>query len=79
MNYYAHTAEDEEGKPLPESSGKWQLLSAHLSNVARLAKEFAIAFGLGVEAELAGLLRGSPYDPPTGTGTPVALPQDTAS
>jgi len=29
---YAHTAEDAEGKRLPECSGKWQLLSDHLRN-----------------------------------------------
>jgi len=56
MKFYAHTAEDENGKPLPESSGKWQLLSAHLRNVARLARQFAMPFDLGDEAELAGLL-----------------------
>lgn len=32
--YYAHTAEDEHGRPLPPRSGKWQLLSEHLRNVA---------------------------------------------
>jgi len=37
MNYYAHTAEDENGDRLPESSGKWQPLSVHQSNVADLA------------------------------------------
>ena len=56
VNYYAHTAEDEEGKPLPEDSGKWQLLSAHLRNVADLAKKFASPLGLPAEAELAGLV-----------------------
>ncbi len=56
MNYYAHTAEDDQGNPLPESSGKWQPLSTHLRNVADLAKEFALPLGLGAEAELAGLL-----------------------
>ncbi len=35
MAFYAHTAEDDAGNPLPESSGKWQLLSDHLRNVAR--------------------------------------------
>ena len=56
MKFYAHTAEDEQGKPLPESSGKWQPLSDHLRNVADLAKTFARPLGLEVEAELAGLL-----------------------
>ncbi len=56
MKFYAHTAEEENGNPLPEGSGKWQLLSTHLRNVARLAKQFAMPFGLGEEAELAGLL-----------------------
>jgi len=45
MNYYAHTAEDENGNRLPERSGKWQPLSVHLSNVADLAMGFAEAFG----------------------------------
>jgi CRISPR-associated helicase Cas3/CRISPR-associated endonuclease Cas3-HD len=56
MVYYAHTAEDENGRPLPESSGRWQPLSAHLRNVAELAAEFAAPLGLSTEAELAGLL-----------------------
>lgn len=38
VNYYAHTAEDEHGNRLPESSGKWQPLAAHLRNVAALAR-----------------------------------------
>lgn len=33
MTFYAHTAEDADGKPLPESSGKWQPLADHLRNV----------------------------------------------
>jgi hypothetical protein len=37
VKYYAHTAEGKDGTPLPESSGQWQPLSAHLSNVAELA------------------------------------------
>ena len=41
MKYYAHTAEDENGKRLPESSGKWQALSTHLRNVAELAGHHA--------------------------------------
>lgn len=56
MKFYAHTAEDSEGKPLPESSGKWQLLSMHLRNVADKAKDFAVPLGLGNEAELAAWL-----------------------
>jgi CRISPR-associated endonuclease/helicase Cas3 len=54
--YYAHTAEDADGKRLPENSGKWQPLSVHLRNVAGLAKRFAEPLGLAAEAELAGLL-----------------------
>jgi CRISPR-associated endonuclease/helicase Cas3 len=56
--YYAHTAEDEEGNALPESSGKWQLLAEHLRNVADLAEKFAAPFGTdaAAEARLAGLL-----------------------
>ncbi len=56
MNYYAHTATDENGKPLPEGSGKWQPLATHLSNVATLAAQFAKPLNLEKEAELAGLL-----------------------
>ena len=55
-NYYAHTAEDQNGAPLPENSGKWQLLSTHLRNVAKTAKRIAEPLGLANEAELAGLL-----------------------
>ena len=57
MNYYAHTAEDEPGKPLPEESGQWQPLAAHLRNVAELAAKFAAPFGASEEARLAGLLQ----------------------
>jgi hypothetical protein len=32
VKYYAHTAEGENGKPLPESSGQWQPLATHLPN-----------------------------------------------
>ena len=46
MIFYAHTAEDDAGKRLPESCGKWQLLSDHLSNVAERASRFAIPLGL---------------------------------
>lgn len=56
MTFYAHTAEGEDAKRLPESSGTWQLLSAHLRNVARLAKQFARPLGLEREADLAGML-----------------------
>jgi CRISPR-associated endonuclease/helicase Cas3 len=56
MKSYAHTAEDQQGKSLPENSGQWQPLSVHLRNVAELAKEFAARLALEREAELAGLL-----------------------
>ncbi|MFA6287426.1 MAG: CRISPR-associated helicase Cas3' [Opitutaceae bacterium] len=54
--YYAHTAEDEQGNRLPESSGQWQPLAEHLQNVAKLAAAFAKPFGAEPEAHLAGLL-----------------------
>src|SRR5438045_432037 len=54
MNYYAHTANDVNGKRLPEC--RWQPLKGHLQNVAKLAKEFARPLGMEAEAELAGLL-----------------------
>jgi CRISPR-associated endonuclease/helicase Cas3 len=54
--YYAHTATGPDGKPLPESSGKWQPLADHLRNVAERAKAFAAPLNLVNEAELAGLL-----------------------
>lgn len=54
--YYAHTAEDEHGRPLPPESGKWQLLSEHLRNVGERAARFAAPFGASEEARLAGLL-----------------------
>lgn len=56
MTYYAHTAEDSQGKRLPESSGQWQPLANHLRNVAELAATFAAPFGASAEARLAGLL-----------------------
>jgi len=56
LNCYAHTAEDENGNRLPETSGRWQLLKDHLRNVAKLARRFAEPLGLADEAELAGLL-----------------------
>ena len=54
MNYYAHTAEDENGMRLPE--GCWQPLKDHLRNVADLAAAFGRRLGLEAEAEMAGLL-----------------------
>jgi CRISPR-associated endonuclease/helicase Cas3 len=54
MKYYAHTAEDENGKCLPECD--WQPLETHLRNVAKLAEGFGNPFGIGAEAKLAGLL-----------------------
>ncbi len=56
MIYYAHTAEDKNGKRLDESSGKWQPLRTHLENVAKLAAKFAAPFDASDEARLAGLL-----------------------
>lgn len=58
VNYHAHTANDGLGKPLPEDSGQWQPLDAHLRNVAELAKQFAAPLGSSAqaEAEIAGLL-----------------------
>ena len=56
MSYYAHTAEDENGHRLPESSCKWQPLAAHLGNVAALARCFATPLHLADEAQLVGLL-----------------------
>jgi CRISPR-associated endonuclease/helicase Cas3 len=56
MKFFAHTANDELGKPLSESSGQWQFLNDHLRNVANLAKQFATPLGLTAEAELTGLL-----------------------
>ena len=54
MTFYAHTAEDEEGRRLPEEH--WQPLRDHLRNVACLAREFAAPLGLAAAAELAGWL-----------------------
>ncbi len=53
MEYYGHTADDENGRRSPEAH--WQLLRKHLRNVAELAKGFAKP--LGLEAELVGSLR----------------------
>jgi CRISPR-associated endonuclease/helicase Cas3 len=44
MNYYAHTAEDAAGNPLPESY--WQKLHDHLKAVAELIVRFATELGL---------------------------------
>ena len=54
MKFYAHTAEDENGKRLPKSA--WQLLKDHLRQVAELANAFASAMALETEASLARLL-----------------------
>jgi CRISPR-associated endonuclease/helicase Cas3 len=54
VKYYAHTAEDENGRRLPKSD--WQSLKDHLHPVAELAEGFAFALGLESEAFLAGLL-----------------------
>lgn len=58
MKFYAHTANDGFGKPLPEQFGKWQPLHVHLQNVAKMAKMFASPLGASAqqEAELAALL-----------------------
>lgn len=48
MTFYAHTAEDEEGRRLPEQH--WQPLRDHLWNVACLAREFATPLGLAASA-----------------------------
>jgi len=56
LRYYAHTADDDQGNPLPESSGQWQLLAEHLRKVSELAAKFAAPFGAEDEARLAGLL-----------------------
>jgi CRISPR-associated endonuclease/helicase Cas3 len=53
--YYAHTATLPDGTPDPKTE-RWQLLSAHLRNVADVAEKFAAPFNLGEEAKLAGLL-----------------------
>ncbi len=53
--YYAHTADQPDGTRDPEQSN-WQLLSAHLQNVAELAATFAAPFNASADARLAGLL-----------------------
>lgn len=55
MNYYAHTAKDENGNPLPENSGKWQRLDEHLRNVAESRKGLAGPPGFREEAQIAVL------------------------
>jgi CRISPR-associated endonuclease/helicase Cas3 len=52
VTYYAHTAEDPDGNPLPEKH--WQLLSDHLRKVAERAAGFAAPFGATDWARLAG-------------------------
>jgi CRISPR-associated endonuclease Cas3-HD len=52
--YYAHTAEDKDGRRLPKSD--WQLLKDHLRQVAELANAFASPLSLESEATFAGLL-----------------------
>ena len=42
LNYYAHTAVRSDGSPELETA-KWQLLSTHLRNVARLAERLTAA------------------------------------
>src|SRR5579859_1107374 len=54
MNFYAHTAQDENGRRLPVCN--WQPLKGHLRSVANLAKGFGCPLGIGAEAEIAGLL-----------------------
>jgi CRISPR-associated endonuclease/helicase Cas3 len=55
VKYYAHTATLPDGANDPNLD-RWQLLSAHLRNVADLAEKFAATFNLAEEAKLAGLL-----------------------
>jgi CRISPR-associated endonuclease/helicase Cas3 len=55
MKYYAHTAEDRDGRPDP-CQAHWQRLAVHLHNVAKSAKKFARPFNLEAEASVAGLL-----------------------
>ena len=54
MTYYAHTAEEADGRQAGVEH--WQTLKDHLRNVADLARRFAEPLGLADEAELAGLL-----------------------
>ncbi|OIR18602.1 ribonuclease Y [mine drainage metagenome] len=56
VDFYAHSAENEQHHRLPAQSGKWQLLRSHLEEVAKIAAEFAAPFGAADEARLAGLL-----------------------
>jgi hypothetical protein len=39
MNFCAHTAQDGQGRQLPENSGQWKPLSVELRNVAGLARK----------------------------------------
>jgi len=52
--FYAHTDPNNPGK-LPENGARWQELKDHLEGTAKLAKEFAIAFGAGDWGYLAGI------------------------
>jgi len=54
VTYYAHTAEEADGRQAGVEH--WQTLKDHLRNVADLARRFAEPLGLADEAELAGLL-----------------------
>ena len=53
--FYAHTDPEKPGL-LPEKGGKWHPLKDHLEETARLAQQFAAAFGAGNWGYLAGLL-----------------------
>jgi CRISPR-associated endonuclease/helicase Cas3 len=54
MRFYAHTANDENGKGLPKP--EWQLLTAHLRQVSETAKRFGSPLALEPEARHAGYL-----------------------
>ena len=53
MPAYAHTKTRPDGSPAPES--EWEPLERHLQEVAKLAGEFADAFGATEWGYLAGL------------------------